>query len=255
MHWSEPAYILSFRAHGEHDAVVSLLTRGQGRYAGLVKGGQSRRHKGHWQPGGFITASWRARLSEQLGNLTGEAQRDYAAALLESPLGLAALTSACTLLDSAVPERMPLPAIYDALANLLPLGPDEADLARYVWFEISVLQQLGYGLNLESCALTGEKHGLAFVSPKTGRAVTRIAAEPWAEKLLPLPRFLTETLIPDWAELKQGLELTNYFIARNVAPHLPPATSQRLERHRQRLMDLVEREGLSDSVAKRLRVV
>src|SRR5262249_34675288 len=108
MNWSEPAYILSFRAHGEWDALVSVFTKGQGRYAGLVRGGQSSKHKNQWQPGHLANVSWRARLFEHLGTFSGEAVRDYSAAILHVPMALAALSSACSLLEASTPERMPL---------------------------------------------------------------------------------------------------------------------------------------------------
>src|ERR1043165_6416640 len=121
MHWSEPAFILSFRAHGEWDALVSVFSKNYGRYAGLVRGGQSSRHKNSWQPGHLANLAWRARLFEHLGSFTGEAVRDYSAGILHPPLAPSALSCACTLIEAAAPERMALPALYDAFAELLPL--------------------------------------------------------------------------------------------------------------------------------------
>jgi DNA repair protein RecO (recombination protein O) len=242
MHWSEPAFVLSFRKHGEHDAVITVLTRDMGRFAGLVRGGQSSKQKAHWQPGHLMQASWRARLDEQLGHLTGEVVRNYAAPLLHEPLALAALASACALIDGAAPERMSLPALYDAFADLLPLGGDEDDLARYVRFEVQVLQALGYGLDMRNCALTGTQEELAYVSPRTGRAVSRDAASPWATKLLPLPRFLTIPALASWGDILQGLRLTGHFMEQHVAHPFTPTARHTWQTRRSRLLDLVARE-------------
>lgn len=241
MNWSEPAFTLAFRPHAEHDAVISVFTRGEGRFSGLVKGGQSSKHRNSWQPGHLVNATWRARLLDHLGFLTGESMRDYAGGLLHTPLGLAALLSALGLVESCTAERMPYPMLYDALAHLLPLDEGADDIARYVAFECMLLKALGYGLDFSSCALTATQRDLAYVSPKTGRAVNRDAAAPWADKLLPLPVFLTTPQVPSWNEAADGLRLTGYFIERNLFSHLGPIQQQKLVERRQRLVDLVEK--------------
>ncbi|MBI3419276.1 MAG: DNA repair protein RecO [Proteobacteria bacterium] len=240
MNWSEPAFVLSFRAHGEWDARVSVFSKNQGRYAGLVKGGQSSRHKNQWQPGHLVNATWRARLFEHLGTCTGEALRDYSAGILHLPLALAALSSACALIECATPERMALPALYDALAGLLPLDEGADDLARYVRFEGEVLKALGYGLDLSSCALTATTRDLVYISPKTGRAVNKDAAAPWAHQLLPLPRFLREAVMPEFSQVCEGLSVTGYFLERHVFPNLGAGALQAVTARRQRLLDLAE---------------
>jgi DNA repair protein RecO (recombination protein O) len=241
MQWQEQAFILSFRPHAEHDAVVSVFTRAEGRFNGLVKGGQSSKHRNNWQPGHLVNATWRARLMDHLGFLTGESVKDYAGGLLHAPLGLSALLSALALMDGCTAERMPYPILFDALAELLPLDEETDDLARYIYFECALLKALGYGLDVSACALTASTRDLAFVSPKTGRAVNRDAAAPWVDRLLPLPAFMTGNALPDWDDVANGLSLTGYFIERNLFSHLGPVMQKKLVERRQRLVDLVEK--------------
>jgi len=242
MQWSAPAFILNYRPHGEHDAIISLFTFEQGRYSGLVRGGQSLKHKNQWQPGHLVKATWRARLLDHLGSLSGESVRDYSAALLHLPLGLAALLSALALLENGTAERMAYPSLYQGLEELLPLDEGVDDLARYVRFECELLSALGYGLDFSACALTGTTRDLSHVSPKTGRAVNRDAASPWLDKLLPLPAFLVVPAMPDWAAIAQGLSLTGHFIEGALLPHLPVLAQKHLSERRRRLLQLVERE-------------
>jgi DNA repair protein RecO (recombination protein O) len=242
MNWSAPAFILSARAYGERDVIASVLTLEHGRYAGLVRGGQSAKAKTRWQSGLLVNASWRARLSEHLGSFSGEAIRDYAAGVFPSPLGLATLLSACTLLDTAVPERMPLPDLYHALGDLLPLDDGVDDLARYVRFECAVLQTLGYGMDFSACALTGRNDDLSHVSPRTGRAVNRLAGEPWADKLLPLPIFLQREATASWDDIGDGLALSGHFIEQHVLPNLPASAMTQLKARRQRVLDLAAKQ-------------
>lgn len=244
MDWSAPAYVLSFRAFGERDAVVSVLTEEHGRFAGLVRGGQSQKHRAHWQPGHLVNAAWRARLSEHLGSFTGEAIKNNSANLMHSPLGLATLLSACALVDLTTPERMPLTGLFQSISDLLPLDEGADDLARYVRFENEVLCALGYGLDFSCCALTGTRDDLAYVSPKTGRAVNRTAAQPWAEKLLVLPDFMHKVLIPSWDDIAAGLALTGHFIERHVFHHLPSYALNQLAAKRERVLDLVNKQRM-----------
>ena len=241
MDWSAPAYVLSFRAFGERDAVVSVLTEEHGRFAGLVRGGQSQKNKTHWQPGHLVNASWRARLSEHLGTFTGEAIKNNSAHLLHSPLGLATLLSACALIDLTTPERMPLTGLFESVGDLLPLDEGADDLARYVRFENEVLCALGYGLDFSRCAITGTQDDLAYVSPKTGRAVNRVAASPWAGKLLVLPDFMHKALVPSWDDIAAGLHLTGHFIERHVFHHMPVYALNQLSAKRERVLDLVDK--------------
>ncbi len=234
MEWSDEGIVLSARPHGEGGMVVSMLTRRHGRHAGFVPGGGSRRGRPVWQTGNVVEAAWRARLAEQLGNYTGELREPHAARAMDDASELAGLSAACAVVDAALPEREPHPAMYEGFhAFLLALG-HEGWPAIYVRLELGLLQELGFGLDLTKCAATGATEELAFVSPKTGRAVSRSAAEPYKGKLLPLPGFLSTGGLPsDDTQLRQGLDLTGFFLERHVFwPHnkpLPPARARLIE--------------------------
>ncbi len=232
--WTAPAVVLEVRPHGEGGAVVSLLTEEHGRHAGLAKGGASRAQAGLWLPGNLIEARWIARLPDQLGALSGEMVHPAAALAMEDPLALAVLSSACAIAADALPEREPHPRAFHALVSLIGhlAGGAEGVLADYVRWEALVLTELGYGLNLESCAVTGVTEGLTHVSPRTGRAVSAGAAAPFTGRLLPLPAFLRDGENPgDAAAWDAGLRLTGHFLERDAfgARHRPvPEARHRL---------------------------
>ena len=243
MDWTDHGIVLSARKHGETSLIVQLLTEQHGRHAGLVRGGASSRARGMYQPGNLVTAHWRARLAEHLGNYTCELVTGSAAALLDHGGKLAALSAACALAESALAEReahadvfASFAALIETLSDAPPMGtPWSAD---YVRFELDLLASLGFGLDLARCAATGTNDDLAYVSPKTGRAVSLSAGDAWRDKLLALPPFLLSEAIaqggaaPD--EIAQGLALTGYFLERHVfAPHgqrMPPARVRLVER-------------------------
>ena len=234
MDWSDHGIVLAARNHGETGLVVNLLTAEHGRHAGFVPGGVSRRSRPIWQIGNVVEVNWRARLADQLGNFSGELREPHAAQAMDSAVELAGLSSACAVVDEALPEREPHPAMYDGFHAFLTVLGHEGWPAIYVRLELGLLQELGFGLDLDKCAVTGTTDDLAYVSPKTGRAVSREAAAPYAEKLLPLPAFLSTGGLPaDPAELRQGLDLTGYFLERHVFwPHnkpLPPARARLIE--------------------------
>jgi DNA repair protein RecO (recombination protein O) len=234
MDWTDLGIVLAARHHGETGLVVNLLTAEHGRHAGYVPGGVSRRSRPTWQIGNVVEVNWRAKVADQLGNYSGELREAHAARAMDSATELAGLSSACALVDEALPEREPHPAMYDGFQAFLTVLGHEGWPAIYVRLELGLLQELGFGLDLEKCALTGATADLAYVSPKSGRAVSRTAAAPYAEKLLPLPAFLSTGGLPaDSDELRQGLDLTGYFLERHVFwPHnkpLPPARSRLIE--------------------------
>jgi DNA repair protein RecO (recombination protein O) len=239
MEWSDQGIVLSSRPHSETGLVASVLTRAHGRHAGFIHGGISRKTRPIWQPGNVVDVVWRAKLAEQLGNFTGEARESHAARVLDDVAELAGLAAACSMVDAALPEREPHPAIYDGFHAFLGVLGHEGWPAIYVRLELGLLQELGFGLDLEKCALTGATEDLAFVSPKTGRAVSRTAAEPYRDKLVALPAFLSTGGLPAEAgELRQGLDLTGFFLERHVFwPHnkpLPAARARFMETlHRQ----------------------
>lgn len=236
MEWRQSAIILDCRPYGETSIVAHVLTRDRGRFAGLVRGGRGKRLRGILQPGNQIDAHWRARLEDQLGNLTIEPEQDRAARHLSDTVRLAGLTAACALVKQTMPEREAHPTIYDGLRALLDTM-DEVTLwpVGFVHFELGLLAELGYGLDLTACAVTGVIDGLSHVSPKTGRAVCAEVAAPYKEKLLPLPKFLVDRAhIPDCEELLIGFRLTGFFLNNHVLGpadrHLPQARDRMLDR-------------------------
>lgn len=222
MRWSDEGFVLAARPHGESGAVVHLLTRERGRHAGLVRGGSGRRLAAVLQPGNEVRAQWTARLEDHLGTLAVELSRARAAGLLDDALRLAALASACALAESALPEREAHPAAYDGFRGLLDALEESASwAATYARWELALLAELGYGLDLARCAATGGVEDLAFVSPRSGQAVGRTAAGPWRDRLLPLPAFFLGAQAPaDAQDVRDGLSLTGLFLERRVlAPH------------------------------------
>ena len=192
--WSEEAVILGVRPHGETSAVITVFAPGQGRHAGLVRGGSQPKMRSALQPGSRVQASWRARLAETLGYMTIEPVRSTAALVLDDGLRLAGLASICALLDGCLAEREAQPALYAATRSLLDLVCIEDAQHRwiegYVRWEVGLLQCIGFSLDLERCAVTGATEGLVHVSPKSGRAVSRGAAGKFADRMLLLPAFL-----------------------------------------------------------------
>ncbi len=218
MQWSEEGIILSVRKHGESSAIVELFTRSQGRYLGLVRGGRSRRLRPVLQPGNSVHAIWRARLSEHLGSMEIEAAKLRVAVIIEDPLRLAGLSTLTTLIQ-LVAEREAHERLYDA--SLLVLDAIEADshwTALLVRWELGLLEELGFGLDLSQCAATGARDDLVYVSPKSSRAVSGAAGEPYADRLLALPGFLRglPATEPSAEDVLAGFALTGYFLNRHV---------------------------------------
>ena len=217
MDWTDEGIVIAARKHGETSAILTLLTHGHGRHLGLVRGGAGRRARGLYQPGNTVAAHWRARLSEHLGTYSCEPVAANAATLFDRSGALAALAAACALADAALPEREPHPTAYAALLDLVAalLGTGWAE--AYVRWELALLAELGFGLDLASCAATGVNDGLAFVSPRTGRAVSAAAGEPYRARLLTLPVFLIqEAQAATTEDILAGLALTGHFLERCV---------------------------------------
>ncbi len=217
MEWTDDAIILDTRRHGETSLIVTMLSREHGRYAGLARGGAGKAKRGILQPGNQVRAQWRARLQEHLGTFTYELISAHAGHALSSPLMLAALSSACAVAATTLPEREPHPAVYDGLAILLDSLQGDAWPSVYVKWELGVLGELGFGLDLSECAVTAEKKNLSHVSPKSGRAVSQAAAEPYKDRLLTLPSFLLNGGdAGNHDQVLDGLKLTGYFLNRHV---------------------------------------
>ena len=220
MEWNAPAIILGVRPYGEGDALATVMTEAHGVHRGLARGGASRGNAGTWQPGNMVQVQWTARLSDQLGSFTGELIHAGAAHAMQEAMPLAMLTAICSVAEGALPEREPLPRVMDGLVRLIPRLPiGESTLTDLIHWELTVLTDLGYGLDLATCTVTGQTHDLAFVSPKTGRAVTAQAAGDWAGRLLPLPGFLSGSAPPDITAWRDGLRLTGHFLARDAFGH------------------------------------
>ncbi|WP_298675433.1 DNA repair protein RecO [uncultured Lentibacter sp.] len=221
MEWRDTGILLAVRPHGETSAIVDVFTPERGRHAGVVRGGASRKMAPMLQPGAQLDLVWRARLEDQLGSFQAELMRSRSAVVMASRLALAGLNTVTALLRYALPEReahLPLYRRSEALLDLL--GQDELWPLAYLKWELALLQELGFGLDLSCCAVTGARTGLAYVSPKTGRAVTREGAGDWAQKLLPLPPVLLGHGAGGDEDVMAGLRLTGYFLGTRLAPEL-----------------------------------
>ena len=229
MEWEDEAFVLTARTHGETGAIVELLTRDHGRHAAHVAGGASRRMKPVLQAGSRVLVSYRSRMSEQLGSARLEPLGEGASSLFDDPVALAGLSAAAATAAGALPEREAHPGVYFGMEALIAaLGAVEGWPAVYVRFEAGLLQDLGFGLDLTRCAATGAVDDLVYVSPRTGRAVSRAAGEPYRDKLLVLPPFLLGAqagLGP--GDVGAGLNLTGHFLEQFVFAALnrplPPA--------------------------------
>lgn len=231
MEWSDHGVILSARRHGEGSLIVQLLTERHGRHAGLVRGGTGKRARGVYLPGNTVSATWRARLADHLGNYSCELLGSRAAALLDDPVKLAGLSSLCAVAELALPEREAHPAVYRGFMIVLDAFEVGDWHAPYVRWELGLLAELGYGLDLDRCAATGRNDALAYVSPRSGRAVSLSAGEPYRDRLLPLPPFLIGATTASAADVQAGLRLTGYFLeTRLFGPEgrALPAARQRL---------------------------
>jgi len=238
MDWSDEGIVLSARRHGETSRIVELLTEDHGRHMGLLRGGASRRFGAMLQPGNTLRAHWRGRLSEHLGTYTLEPVKTRAAGIMADVTSLAGLNAVCAMASRCLPEREPHKGLYNGMTILLDLlSEPEVWLAIYARWELEVLKELGFGLDLSHCAATGTVEDLAYVSPKSGRAVSREAAGPYKERLFGLPGFLggqQEFAHAPKEDILEALRMTGYFLDRRLLrPHgaeLPEARHRLIER-------------------------
>lgn len=221
MEWRGQGILLSSRKHGESAAIIDVFTPEHGRHAGVVRGGAGRRIAPILQPGAQLDVSWRARLEDHIGTYQVELLRSRAAMAMGSRLALAGLNAVTALLAFALPEREAHPGLYQETERLLDLlGQDEIWPLAYMRWELVLLEETGFGLDLTRCAVTGAQEGLRHVSPKSGRAVSAKGAGEWADRLLPLPPCLRgEGPAPD-AEIVEALRTTGYFLQAKLAPAL-----------------------------------
>lgn len=218
MQWTDEGIVLSVKPHGETAAVVDLWTRAHGRHLGLVHGGRSRRLRPILQAGNHVDATWKARLADQLGHMSLEMRRGFAAETMDDAAALAAL-STITTLTRLLPERDPHPNLYEITLFVLGFLNDATVWpAILVRWEMALLEELGYGLDLSQCAATGSNDRLIYVSPKSGRAVSASAGEPYRDKLLALPQFLTKQRGGPVTgnDVQLGFTLTGHFLEKHV---------------------------------------
>ena len=216
MEWRDDGVILSVRRHGETSAIAEILTAAHGRVMGLVRGGRSRVQRPVLQAGNAVQCVWRARLEEQLGTFTLEPLDLRAGAIMEEPFRLAGLAT-ITGLAQLLPEREPHPRVYEALRVVLEaIDQDQLWPALLVRWELGLLDELGFGLDLSRCAATGSRENLAYVSPKSGKAVSAEAGAPFGERLFRLPPFLKGSGEASPEDVIDGLKLASFFLARHV---------------------------------------
>ncbi|MBS1088986.1 DNA repair protein RecO [Gluconobacter wancherniae] len=250
MEWEAAVIVLSVRPYGETSVLVHLFSEEHGVCHGVVRGGASRRQASLWQTGNLVMAHWRARLVDQLGTVSAELVQSPAARVLDLPIPLGMISSACALTDGALPERESHPELFMELIRLLTLvgvAPEPPPMAPYLRWECLMLEVLGYGLDLERCAVTGMKDNLCYVSPRTGCSVSDEGAGTWKNRLLPLPRlFIDPDDDGDAQGWKDGMLLTGHFLARSVfgVRNLPlPSARERLYERIVRLCPPIAGEG------------
>ena len=221
MDWRDHGILLSVRRHGETSAIIEVFTEGHGRHAGVVRGGTSRKAAPVLQPGTQLDVEWRARLEDHIGTFRVEPLRSRAAAAMSGRLALSGLNAVCALLGFALGERETHPALYTRTERLLDLlGQDEVWPLAYLKWELALLEELGFGLDLSRCAATGVNDELIYVSPKSGRAVSRHGAGEWADRMLPLPAFLRDEGPATDEAISEGFRLSGHFLENRLAPAL-----------------------------------
>jgi DNA repair protein RecO (recombination protein O) len=238
MEWRDEGVLLSVRPHGETAAIIEVFTALHGRHAGVVRGGASRRLSPVLQPGAHLHVTWRARLDGHMGAFIVEPLRSRTG-VLGDRLALSGLTAICALLQVALAERDPHKDLWVSSTALLDALQTSADWPLlYLRWEMQMLEEIGFGLDLATCAVTGSREDLAYVSPKTGRAVSRSAAGDWVDRLLPLPAALLGQGPASPAEIVQGLAVTGHFLLRELTPMLG---GRSLPDARARLVELLAR--------------
>nr|WP_175501232.1 DNA repair protein RecO [Poseidonocella pacifica] len=240
MEWRDQGILLGTRRHGETSAIIEVLTETRGLHAGIVRGGAGRRMAPVLQPGAQIDLSWKARLEDHLGTFSVEPVRSRTSVLSDRLL-LAGMASVLSLLRFSLPEREAHPALYHGSTRLLDLfqHPDLWPLGYLRW-EMDLLDDLGFGLDLSACAVLGTNEPLSYVSPRTGRAVSALGAGDWADRLLPLPDALLGRGTGDTQEVLAGLRVTGHFLTHHLAAGM---VQKPLPEARARFIDRLEAKG------------
>ncbi len=240
MEWRDQGILLRMRRHGEGSAIVDMFTAEHGRHAGVIRGGASRKMAPILQPGAQLDLLWRARLEDHLGSYQAELMRSRAGAALSGRLALAGLNAVTGLLAFCLPDREPHPDLYLRSERLLDLlGQDDIWPLAYLQWEMALLEELGFGLDLSCCAVSGALDELIYISPKSGRAVSRVSAGEWADRLLPLPAVMRGEGEAGTAEILQGLSTTGFFLEHRLAPSLGNTP---LPEARGRFLDVLTRQ-------------
>lgn len=246
-HWSDQGIVLSARPHGEGGAVVALLTESHGRHAGYVHGGMSSKKRAMLEPGSQVKAEWQSRVSDNLGSYALEPDRGLSPEILDNSLKLAALLSACSLCDAALPEREGHAGLYHGLSALIEMLEGDHWGPAYIMWEIQLLKELGFRLELDKCAGGGDVETLCYVSPKSGRAVSKAQAAPYKEKLLELPNFLRPAAMRteqnDEEDVMIGLKMTAYFLEHWVFSHHTKGVPESRVLFETRYNTVINREG------------
>lgn len=241
MDWRDQGALLSVRRHGETSAIIEVFTAEHGRHLGVVRGGASRKIAPVLQQGAQLDLTWRARLDEHIGSYSVEPIKSRASAVMDDRLALAGLNAITSLLAFVLPEREAHPQLYDQSVTLLDLlGNDPLWSYAYLRWEMALLAEMGFGLDLTGCAVTGSETELVYISPKTGRAVSRVGAGDWAGRLLPLPPALLGQGGADHGEVAQAMSATGYFLTNHLARSLG---DKQLPAARQRFAELLARQG------------
>lgn len=212
--------LLSVRKHGEGSAIIEILTKDHGRHAGVVRGGGARKSAAMLQPGAQLAVTWRARLADHLGSFNVEPKFSRVPKIMAGRVEMAAFAAISGLVLTCLPEREPQGRIYAQVMELMAdFSINDAWLANYVRWEMMLLDELGFGLDLSGCAVTGGNDNLAYVSPKTGRAVSSAAAVGWEDRLLKLPDFLiaAKPYAPSNIDILQGLTLSGFFLKNGIS--------------------------------------
>lgn len=241
MDWRDTGILLSTRRHGESAAIIDVFTPHHGRHAGVVRGGASRKIAPTLQPGAQLDLTWRARLEDHIGSFTVELQRSRAATVMQDRFALSGLNAVLALIAFCMPEREPHPDLYQRTQNLLDLlDQNELWPLAYLQWETALLDELGYGLDLSCCAVTGATEELVYVSPKSGRAVSAKGAGDWADRLLPLPDALKGQGHQTDADIGEALSTTGYFLQHKLAAQ---QIGKPLPQARARFLDALQRRA------------
>ena len=225
MQWTEQAIILSARKFGESSLLIEVFAKSKGLYSGLVRGGQSKTKLNIYQPGNIVEATWSSRLEEQLGTFAAELTDAVSSKVIHDSQKLLSLISVTSILRKTLIDRQPYNDLYehfqDFLNNLCQSNAGAREWAcEYVWMEVAILRYLGFGLDLNACAVTGKTDNLQYISPRTGRAVTAEGAKGYEERLFTLPKFMLDGKLEDNNEITIALEITEYFMAKELfSPH------------------------------------